>query len=51
MKLAEDALLHILDIFRRGIVEMRDMSDLLRKLDLIEGPDGKLHVAQDEEGH
>lgn len=44
MKLAEETLLHILDIFRKGIVELRDMSQDLRDLELVQGNDGKLHV-------
>jgi hypothetical protein len=48
VKLAEETLLHILDIFRKGIVELRDMSQDLRDLELIQGDDGKLHVNQEQ---
>lgn len=42
MKLADDTLLMIVDIFRKGIVEMKDISQDLRDLDLIEDSEGKL---------
>lgn len=48
MKLAEDALLQILDIFRKGIIEMRDMSQDLRDLELKVGNDGKLYVNREQ---
>ena len=41
MKLSDAALLTIMDIFRQGIVEAKDISELLRNLDLVE-QDGKL---------
>lgn len=42
MKLADDTLLMMIDIFRRGILEGMDVSQLLRDLDLIQDADGKL---------
>lgn len=49
MKLGDETLLVLVDIFRRAIVEMKDISDDLRQLDLELGADGKLHV-KDESG-
>lgn len=34
MKLGADALIEIMDIVRRGLTEMKDISELLRDLDL-----------------
>lgn len=42
MKLADDALLMVVEIFRRGILGLSDVSQDLRDLELIEGADGKL---------
>jgi hypothetical protein len=42
MKLADDALLMLVEIFRRGILEMGDVSQAMRDLDLIEDSEGKL---------
>lgn len=41
MKLADDALLCIIEAFRKGLMEERDISDLLRQIDLVE-KEGKL---------
>lgn len=42
MKLADDALVMLVEIFRSGIVELKDISQDLRDLDLIEDSEGKL---------
>ena len=42
MKLADDALLGIIACVRKGLVEGVDISELLRKMELIETPEGKL---------
>lgn len=46
MKLADDALLMMIEIFRQGILEGRDISQLLRELDLREDAEGKLGLAK-----
>ncbi len=46
MKLADDALLMMIEIFRQGILEGRDISQLLRELDLRENAEGKLSVSK-----
>lgn len=45
MKLADDALIGIIEIFRQGLMENKDISELLRGLDLERTTDGKLGVA------
>lgn len=47
MKLSDVALLALMDIFRQGIVELKDISELLRELDLEVGDDGKLYPKKD----
>lgn len=42
MKLADDALLGVMACVRKGLVEGMDISDLLRKMELVQTPDGKL---------
>lgn len=42
MKLADDALLMLVEIFRRGILELKDISQDLRDIDLVEDSEGKL---------
>lgn len=42
MKLEKDALLVILDIFRKGLTEGKDISDLLRNLELQPNSNGNL---------
>lgn len=44
MKLADESLLQILDIFRKGIIEGCDCSQLLRDLQLEAREDGKLYL-------
>ena len=48
MKLSDVALLTLMDIFRQGVLELKDISELLRELDLEVGPDGKLYPAGSE---
>lgn len=43
MKLADDALIKIIEILRQGLMEGKDVSELLRELDL-ESVNGKLSV-------
>lgn len=45
MKLADDALIMIIEILRQGLMENKDISNLLKGLDL-EPRDGKLGVSQ-----
>ncbi len=45
MKLADDALIRIIEIFRQGLMEGKDISDLLRELELEKTADDKLGVA------
>ena len=42
MKLANDVLVEIIDIVRKGLVEQKDISDLLRDLDLEKDQSDKL---------
>lgn len=44
MKLDEVALLEIVEILRKGLTELVDVSDLLRNLELEETQEGKLTV-------
>lgn len=46
MKLADDALIRIIEILRQGLMENKDISDLLRGLDLEPNGAGKLGVSQ-----
>lgn len=45
MKLADDALIRIIEILRQGLMENKDISDLLRELDLEQNSQGKLGVS------
>jgi hypothetical protein len=45
MKLADDALIRIIEILRQGLMENKDISDLLRSLDLEQNTEGKLGVS------
>ena len=45
MKLADDVLLEIIEILRKGLVEEMDVSQLLRKLDLSPNSNGKLSLS------
>lgn len=49
MKLGEDVLLEIIDIVRQGLIEGKDVSEMLRDIDL-ECPSADLHgvVADDK---
>lgn len=51
MKLADDALIGIIEIFRQGLMEEKDISELLRGLDLEKNADGKLGVASSSGGN
>lgn len=42
MKLSNEALAQIVEIFRRGILEMADVSQELRDLDLVDDGSGRL---------
>ena len=42
MKLAEDVLVEIIDIVRQGLSEGKDISDLLRNMELSVEPDSEL---------
>lgn len=42
MKLSEDVLVEIIDIVRQGIAEGKDISELLRKMELGVEPDSEL---------
>ena len=44
MKLANDALVAIIGVFRKGITEGTDISNLLRNIDLIPDDSGKLRL-------
>jgi hypothetical protein len=45
MKLAQDALIGIIEILRRGLVEGHDVSQLLRELDLEQDQAGQLKLS------
>ena len=49
MKLADDALIRIIEIFRQGLMEGKDVSDLLRTLELEPDVQGKLAVSSSGE--
>lgn len=49
MKLANDALMAIIGAFRKGITENTDISDLLRRIDLVPGQDGKLKLSPQQD--
>jgi hypothetical protein len=46
MKLADEVLVEIVDIVRTGLVEQKDISDLLRDLDLQVDKDQKLVLTE-----
>ena len=45
MKLANDALIRIIEILRQGLMEEKDVSELLRELDLEQDSSGCLRVS------
>lgn len=45
MKLADDALVQIIDFLRQGLMDNKDVSELLRTLDLHPNTSGKLSIA------
>jgi hypothetical protein len=45
MKLADEALIRIIEIFRQGLMDNKDVSVLLRELDLERNASGKLTVS------
>lgn len=45
MKLADNALIRIIEILRQGLMENKDISDLLRTLELEPDAEGKLSVS------
>jgi len=47
MKLANDALLAIIGVFRKGLMEGSDVSDLLRAIDLVANEQGQLSLSAD----
>lgn len=48
MKLANDALLAIIGVFRKGLSEGIDISGLLRDIDLEEDTNGKLALSVEQ---
>jgi hypothetical protein len=46
VKLAPEVLIELVDIFRRGLAECRDMSETMRELDL-EVVDGKIQLSNE----
>lgn len=44
MKLANDALIAIIGVFQKGLVDGIDVSELLRSLDLVHDGNGKLRL-------
>ncbi len=46
MKLADDALIMLMEIFRQGIMELKDISQGLREIDLVPDSSGKLTLRQ-----
>lgn len=46
MKLGEDVLVQIVEAVRKGIAEGVDISDELRKLEVVASPDGQKVVLQ-----
>jgi len=45
MKLANDALLCVIEAMRKGLVEGVDISDLLKEIDLVPDDEGKLKLS------
>jgi hypothetical protein len=44
MKLANDALVAIIGVFRKGLIEGTDVSELLRNIDLVQDESGRLKL-------
>lgn len=49
MKLANDALVAIIGVFRKGLTEGTDVSKLLRSIDLVPDEGGKLRLSPSHE--
>lgn len=49
MKLANDALVAIIGVFRKGLTEGMDVSELLRNIDLVQDGNGKLQLNPNHE--
>jgi hypothetical protein len=49
MKLANDALIAIIGVFRKGIIEGTDISDLLRNIDLVPDDSDRLKLSPEHE--
>ena len=47
MKLAEDVLLEIMSIVQTGIIEMKDVSEMLRNVDIEVSEDNKLTLTKE----
>lgn len=47
MKLGKDALIEIMYILQTGLLEQRDVSEMLRKLDLVQDNDNLLSLTQE----
>lgn len=47
MKLAKDVLVEIIDIVRTGLSEGKDISELLREMDLVIDLDGQVALSGD----
>jgi len=48
MKLADDALIAVIEILRKGLIEQMDISQLLRDLDLFPDVNNKLSISNSE---
>lgn len=48
MKLADDALIAVIEILRKGLIEQMDISQLLRDLDLFPDVNNKLSISNNE---
>lgn len=48
MKLANDALIRIIEILRQGLMEEKDVSELLRELELEQDSSGRLCVSSSQ---
>lgn len=49
MKLNNDALVAIISIFRKGLLENKDVSELLRNLDLVVDSENKLSLNKESD--
>jgi hypothetical protein len=49
MKLANDALVAIIGVFRKGLTEGTDVSELLRNIDLVQDASGRLALNPNHE--